>query len=206
MASTTPQTLPKPIKMAILDDYQRLSTPHFTTFAPTELQIDTYTDTLPPSATDALIARLHPYTIISTMRERTPLPAGVIQALPNLRLLLTTGTRNASLALAACAARAIPVAGTPSDAGPGADKAFSKTTQHAWALVLALADNVARDDAALKNAPSWQPHAPLNVFLAGKTFAVLGLGKLGAAAARVAVLGATAETILTTQGAEAKLG
>ncbi|KAL1641902.1 hypothetical protein SLS58_005738 [Diplodia intermedia] len=196
--------------MAILDDYQHLSTPHFTSFAPTELQIDTYTDTLPPSATDALIARLHPYTIISTMRERTPLPAGVIHSLPNLRLLLTTGTRNAALALPACAARAIPVAGTPSDV-PGPDGAapprgFSKTTQHAWALVLALTNNVARDDAALKNPgpssgpsspssssppSSWQPPhaAPLNVFLAGKTFAALGLGKLGAAAARVAVLG-----------------
>lgn len=198
MSSTTPQSLPRPIKMAILDDYQNLSGPYFTDFPSTELQIDTFTDTLPAHATDALIARLQPYTIISTMRERTPFPASLVQSLPNLRLLLTTGLRNNSLDLPAFAAANIPVAGTPSDV-PAADSssaatvpkgAISKTTQHAWALILALTDNIARDDAALRAAsPSpWQPHLPLNIYLANKTFAALGLGKLGIAAARIAAL------------------
>lgn len=182
--------LPKPIKMAILDDYQNLSAPHFAHFPASELETTTFTTTLSPT-TDlaALAARLQPYTIISTMRERTPFPAALTQKLPNLRLLLTTGLRNNALDLPALAAASIPVAGTPSDASAALapPKGFSKTTQHAWALILALADNTSRDDAGVK-AGAWQPARPLNTFLAGRTFAALGLGKLGVAAARIAAL------------------
>ncbi|OJD34060.1 d-isomer-specific 2-hydroxyacid dehydrogenase family protein [Diplodia corticola] len=216
MASTTPQ----PIKMAILDDYQNLSAPYFANFHPTELQIDTFPDTLPPSATDALIARLKPYTIISTMRQRTPFPAPLIASLPNLRLLLTTGLRNNSLDLPAFAAASIPVAGTPSDiptapsptsTPPPLRTGFSKTTQHTWALILALTSNIPRDDHNLKltSSPSpWQSSPPLNTFLADRTFAVLGLGKLGVAAARTAILGFGMRVVawsasLTQDGADA---
>ncbi|KAH7062617.1 D-isomer-specific 2-hydroxyacid dehydrogenase family protein [Macrophomina phaseolina] len=193
---THPSSLPKPIKLAILDDYQRLSGPYFSHFSPSDLEVTTYTDTISPH-TDlpALIARLQPYTIVCTMRERTPFPAALTNALPNLRLLLTTGSRNNALDLPALAARGIPVAGTPSDvsAALAPPTGFSKTTQHAWALTLALSNNIARDDASLRAPPAaaaaWQAHLPLNVYLAGKTFAVLGLGKLGVAAAKIAVLG-----------------
>ncbi|KAF4309232.1 hypothetical protein GTA08_BOTSDO03196 [Botryosphaeria dothidea] len=194
MSTTTPADLPRPIKMAILDDYQNFSAPYFQHFPASELEITTYTDTLSPHTNlPALIARLQPYAIISTMRERTPFPAALTQQLPRLRLLLTTGSRNNAFDLPALAARRIPVAGTPSDvsAALAPPRGFSKTTQHAWALLLALSNNVARDDAGLRGGSggAWQDAFPLNVYLAGKTFGALGLGKLGVAAAKIAVLG-----------------
>ncbi|KAF2137197.1 uncharacterized protein K452DRAFT_291737 [Aplosporella prunicola CBS 121167] len=203
-----------PIKMAILDDYQNISRPYFKDFPPSSLEVTVFTDTISPSDDlPALVSRLHPYSIICTMRERTPFPAALITSLPNLRLLLTTGTRNAALDLAALRAANIPVAGTDTDPAASAGRAattkpVSKTNQHTWALILGLANNVARDDAAVK-AGAWQDHLPMSTYLAGQTFACLGLGKLGVMAARVAVLAFGMRVLawsqsLTQEAADAK--
>ncbi|KAF2092045.1 D-isomer specific 2-hydroxyacid dehydrogenase [Saccharata proteae CBS 121410] len=193
----SPPSTPPPLKMAILDDYQNLSTPHFSSIPATQLQTTHFPTTLPPppASNAALIARLHPYHIICAMRERTPLPAAVLAHLPNLRLILTTGTRNQAIDLDACAARGIAVAGTPSDRP--APPATPKTTQHLFALILALTNNIPRDNnntllfpSPGAGGPHWQAPSPvLSTQLAGKTFAVLGFGKLGTAAARVAWFG-----------------
>lgn len=119
------------------------------------------------------------------MRERTPFPAALVNRLPNLKLLLTTGPRNASIDVQACHARGIIVAGTsgspgktPSAAGP------DSTTQHCVAMVLALARNIADDDATVKaKSGGWQTTTATG--LSGKVLGTVGLGRLGASVARI---------------------
>lgn len=180
--------------LAILDDYQGIAASKFDT---SRVSITTFPDTLNPKTADgkeALISRLKPFPIVSTMRERTPLPADVLSALPNLKLLLTTGVRNASIDMKTCLERGIIVAGTT---GAGrSDRlesgklttppAYGSTTQHTWAMILGIARNIARDDAVVKSG-GWQ--SSFATGLAGKTLGLLGLGKLGASTARIAVLG-----------------
>jgi phosphoglycerate dehydrogenase-like enzyme len=113
------------------------------------------------------------------MRERTPFPAELIKRLPNLKLLLTTGNKNAALDLPAFKERGIPVVGTanePRAAGP------DSTTQHCVAMILALVRNIAQDDASVKHG-GWQTGAATG--LAGKTFGVVGLGRLGVSVAAI---------------------
>ncbi|KAF9893200.1 hypothetical protein FE257_011623 [Aspergillus nanangensis] len=172
-------TLPK---LAILDDYQNISPSHFAHLT-SRIDISYFPETLDPSDPAqhaALITRLEPFDVILAMRERTPFPATTLSLLPNLKLLLTTGTRNLALDIQYCASRGIPVAGTA-----GRPPGVHSTVQHTWALILALARHVARDDAAVKRG-EWQ--GSLGMTLAGKTLGVLGLGKLGAQVGRIAVL------------------
>lgn len=111
------------------------------------------------------------------MRERTPFPKGLVSRLPNLKLLLTTGARNAVLDVQACREQGVQVAGTklpPSSP--------DSTTQHCVALILALARNLAADDLAMKSG-LWQTTTATS--LAGKVFGTVGLGRLGAAVSRI---------------------
>ncbi|KAK2734825.1 hypothetical protein FQN55_002520 [Onygenales sp. PD_40] len=188
---TSPQ--PSPLHLAILDDYQSLSPPKFhplTTPHP-NLTITTHPHTLHPTHNahdkQTLISLLHPYQIISTMRERTPFPASLLTSLPNLKLLLTTGTRNRAIDLPTCAAHGIIVAGT-TGVKPGEEKlpTPSSTVQHTWALILGLARHIARDDASVKGG-GWQGDS-LAMGLAGKTLGIVGLGKLGAATGRIGIV------------------
>ncbi|KLJ07469.1 glycerate dehydrogenase, partial [Blastomyces silverae] len=105
-----------PLNLAILDDYQNIAPAKFSHPKPHLTSITSFPETLHPNHNDAdkaaLMSRLNPYQIISTMRERTPFPAEVISSLPNLKYLLTTGHRNHSIDLQACAERRILVTGT----------------------------------------------------------------------------------------------
>ncbi|KAH6853289.1 D-isomer specific 2-hydroxyacid dehydrogenase [Chaetomium sp. MPI-CAGE-AT-0009] len=183
----------RPVKVAVLDDYQGISEPKFKALDPSKYDVSFFRDTLRPynrpdtprDVKDQLVARLEPFTVISTMRERTPFPGELISRLPNLQLLLTTGNRNLALDLDALRARGIPVVGTGHRARGGALLADS-TTEHCVALVLAAARNLAQDDAAVK-AGAWQT-APA-VSLRGKVFGVVGLGRLGVAVARIMSVG-----------------
>lgn len=196
-----------PHKLAIIDDYLETSAPHFSHIPATRLQVDTYRDTVVPSdeaATTRLVRRLEPYDLISTVRERTPFPGHLLRRLPNLKVLLATGTQFEEFDLAAAkqlgiAVVAAPGLGRTDDRGGGARRPDIRrggahpTTQHAWALLLALARNVAADDAAIKAsggagagtdpAAAWQ--SSLATGLAGLTLGVVGLGRLGAAVARI---------------------
>jgi lactate dehydrogenase-like 2-hydroxyacid dehydrogenase len=178
-------TSERKIQLAILDDYQNIAPAKFAHLS-SRISITSYPETL--NTQDAaqkaeLIRRLQPYTVISTMRERTPFPADVVNALPNLKYLLTTGTRNRGLDIDACTKRGIPVTGTT---GLEAIQQPDSTTQHTWALILGLARHIARDDASVKSG-GWQGQS-LATELAGKTLALLGLGKLGTAVARIGAL------------------
>ncbi|KAI2616107.1 D-isomer-specific 2-hydroxyacid dehydrogenase-like protein [Hypoxylon sp. NC1633] len=173
------------LKIAVLDDYQKLSEPLFDSLRSSGHEVTTFTDTLlpynhrdtPQDVKDALVKRLEPFDIISSMRERTPFPAELINRLPNLKLLLTTGPRNASIDVKACSARGIPVAGTM-----GEPRSPDSTTQHCVALILALARNIPGDDASVK-AGGWQTTSATE--LAGKVFATIGLGRLGVSVSRI---------------------
>lgn len=122
----------------------------------------------------ALAARLAPYDALVVMRERTPITASLVARLPNLRLLVTTGLRNASVDVAACAARGITVCGTPSLASP--------TPELAWGLILGLLRHIPQEAAAMR-AGGWQ--TTLGRGVDGKTLGILGLGRLGQRVAKV---------------------
>ena len=121
-----------------------------------------------------LAERLAPYDALVVMRERTPITASLVARLPNLRLLVTTGLRNASVDVAACAARGITVFGTPSLASP--------TPELAWGLILGLLRHIPAEAAAMR-AGGWQTTVGRGV--EGKTLGILGLGRLGQRVAKV---------------------
>lgn len=170
------------LKFAILDDYQGIAPAYFTHLE-SRVEISSFPETLDPrdpAQEDALVQRLLPFDIVLAMRERTPFSAKTIAALPNLKLLLTTGTRNLALDLEAFTRADVAVAGTE-----GRPPGVNSTVQHTWALILGLARNLARDDAAVKRG-AWQ--GSLGVNLSGKTLGLLGLGKLGSQVGNIASL------------------
>lgn len=182
-----------PIRVAILDDYASTSKPIFEKLIQTNpnlnLQIDSFPDTLAtrtPTGLDAAVTRLQPYTIISTMRERTPFPAELLSQLPNLKLLLTTGSRNASIDVPECEKRGIILAGTVARPGANYVAGYDSTNEQNWALILGVVKQIAEYDFRVKSG-GWQNG--LNTTLAGKTLGLLGLGRLGAQCAVTGKLG-----------------
>ena len=122
------------------------------------------------------------------MRERTAFPALILQSLPNLKLITTSGIKNAAIDLKACQELGIIVAGAT---GAGRSSATTKprlnsldsTMEHTWALILGLTRNIVRDDEAIRNG-AWQSSPAIG--LKGKTLALLGLGRLGFMTAKIA--------------------
>jgi phosphoglycerate dehydrogenase-like enzyme len=162
------------MKIAILDDYQQVATTSADWGSlPAGTEVDAFAEHI---AGDALIARLQPYDVIVAMRERTPFPAAVIDALPNLRLLVSTGGRNPSIDVEACTRRGIVVCSSP-----GARSGSSSTAEVAWALILALHKRVVQAHNAMR-AGEWQ--TVITESLSGKTLGVVGLGRLGQYVAR----------------------
>jgi phosphoglycerate dehydrogenase-like enzyme len=122
---------------------------------------------------DDAAARLADFDIVLSMRERTPLPAALINRLPKLRMLGMTGARNNSLDTAACTARGIPVCNTQ---GGGTND--SATAELALGLLIAAARGLAVGDANIRRG-GFQMGVPVGIGLAGKTIGLIGLGKLG---------------------------
>jgi phosphoglycerate dehydrogenase-like enzyme len=159
--------------VAVLDDYQAVAR-----------QLAAW-DTLPPGSEvsffhdhvadrDALLQRLAPFEVIVAMRERTPFPRALFEGLPALRLLVTTGRRNASVDVAAANERGVLVCGTDGLPYPTAELTIG--------LIIALARRITEEDRALR-AGRWQ--TSVGVGLSGKTLGVLGLGRLGEQVARI---------------------
>ena len=126
------------------------------------------------SSQEVLAKGLADFEIIVAMRERTAFPRALLEKLPNLRLLVTTGMRNRSIDVAAANARGVTVCGTPG--------VNTNTAELTWGLILALARQIPREDAALR-AGHWQ--TTVGFGLAGKTLGLLGLGSLGQQVARI---------------------
>jgi phosphoglycerate dehydrogenase-like enzyme len=160
-------------RLAILDDFQGVSLANGDwSKAAAVFDIQVFRDWLPQGEERA--RTLAPYEVIVAMRERTPFPAALIEALPNLRLLVTTGMWNRSIDHEAAARRGITVCGTGSS--PQAPVELT------WALILAAARHVVAEDASLRQG-RWQSR--VGTELHGKTLAVLGLGRLGRQVARI---------------------
>ena len=158
-------------RVAILDDYQGVAL-LLADWSTLPADVTVFRDHLSNEADVA--ARLADFDVVVAMRERTPFPRTLIERLPRLRLLVTTGMRNASIDLYAAAERGVVVCGTGGVPSP--------TAELTWALILALLRHVPREDRATREG-RWQE--TLGTTLAGRTLGVLGLGQLGARVARV---------------------
>jgi len=161
------------IQIAVLDDYQGIA---LAIADWGSLGRDVRTCALAEPFADAqdAAARLREFDIVVAMRERTPFPRALLEQLPRLRLLVTTGMRNAAIDVKAAAERGVLVCGTEMLPYP--------TAELTWGLILALARHIPGEDRALREG-SWQ--TSLGIGLRGKTLGVLGLGRLGGEVARI---------------------
>jgi phosphoglycerate dehydrogenase-like enzyme len=161
------------LRVAILDDYQdvALGLADWAGLAPRAVA-EAFHDHVADA--DALVARLLPFGCIVAMRERTPFPRALIARLPNLKLLVTAGMRNAAIDIEAATAHGVQVCGTGTLPHP--------TAELTWGLILALARRIPAEVEATR-AGRWQ--TSLGTGLNGKTLGVIGLGRLGAQVARI---------------------
>jgi phosphoglycerate dehydrogenase-like enzyme len=161
-------------RIAVLDDYQSVAAT-FTDWSkvPEPVEVVEFHDHVDDE--DALVARLQPFDVVLAMRERTAFPRTVLERLPNLKLLVTTGMRNKAIDIAAANERGITVCGTGSQA--------TGTAELTWALILATMRHIPQEDASVR-VGGWQ-HT-IGGDLAGARLGVVGLGRLGS---RVATVG-----------------
>ena len=162
------------MKIAVLDDYQnvardmgdwsRLEKDHEITFFHQVYE-----------GLEGFAERLAPFDIVCLIRERSPFKRNVIERLPNLKLVVTAGMRNAAIDMEACKARGIPVIGTSGSA--------QATPELAWGLIISLARNIHVENARMREG-TWI--TTLGLDLAGKTLGVLGLGRLGQKMSQIA--------------------
>lgn len=162
------------MKIAILDDYQQvaLKLADWNSIS-ADTQVTAFRDHL--SEIEAVKKRLEAFDVIVAMRERTAFPRGLLERLPKLQLLVTTGMRNASIDMNAATNLGIPVCGTRSG-GPS-------TAELAWGLILSLLRYIPQEFDSVKRG-GWQ--TTVGTELRGKTLGLLGLGNLGS---HVAVVG-----------------
>jgi phosphoglycerate dehydrogenase-like enzyme len=161
------------MKIAILDDYQNVAAQcaDWSQLA-ASAELTFFNDHL--SDVDALVSRLEPFDIVCVMRERTPLTADAIGRLPALKLIASTGPRNASIDVNAARARGIEIVNTGYNSYP--------TIELTWSLILASARHIVTEAQGMR-AGMWQK--TLGLGLHGKTLGILGLGRVGAGVARV---------------------
>jgi D-3-phosphoglycerate dehydrogenase len=163
------------LRAAILDDYQNVAL-KLADWSAISKDVDVKVFTAPLGDDDAVIKALQGFAIVNMMRERTPFNRKVIEGLPELKLLITTGARNASIDLKACAERGVTVCGTGGFGSP--------TTGIAVGLILELTRRIGFENARMKAGEPWQ--TTMGQDLEGLTLGVLGLGKLGQRVAGVA--------------------
>ena len=162
------------MRCMVLDDYQDVAT-HFADWSVLH-GVDVVPVRRHLADPDDVVRTLKGAEIVVVMRERTPLTESILARLPELRLVVTTGSRNASIDLAACRGRGILVCGTASRSAPPAELT--------WALVLGLARGLRQEAAAMREGGPWQ--STVGRDLAGSTFGIIGLGKIGTRVAKVA--------------------
>jgi phosphoglycerate dehydrogenase-like enzyme len=155
------------MKVAVLDDFTDVVR-SFADWSPVEKRAELTIFRHHLADEHALAKRLAPFAVVAVMRERTPLTRAVIERLPNLKLIVTSGMRNASIDVAAATERGIVVCGTES-------VGFT-TAEHAWALLMAAARNIPQEEAALRRG-TWQ--LGVGTTLRGRRLGILGLGKIG---------------------------
>ena len=162
-------------RCAILDDYQdvALEVADWSKVAG-DLDIKVFKEHL--GGADDVVKALQGFDIVCAMRERTAFPRAVIEKLPDLKLLITTGLRNASIDVAAAKERGVVVCGTPSTGNP--------TSGITIGLMLELTRHIGYENTRMKAGVPWQ--TTIGMDLDGLTLGVLGLGKLGIRTAKIA--------------------
>ncbi len=162
------------MRLSILDDYQGVAL-EMADWAPLRRRgVDIVVERKPFADEDEAARALAGSEIVAAMRERTPFPRTLVDRLPKLKLLVTTGMRNAAFDLAALRDRGVVVCGTE---GGGLD-----TAELTWGLILGASRRIAEDHRDMRDG-LWQTR--IGHRIAGKTLGLLGLGRLGAAVARV---------------------
>jgi len=161
-------------QVAILDDYQNVALEMADWNAlPSSVEVHVFDDHV--ADLDGVAARLAEFEVVCAMRERTPFPRALIERLPNLKLLITSGMRNAALDLEAAAEAGITVCGTRSSG--------HATAELTWGLILCLLRHLPMEHESVVEG-GWQ--VGIGNDLDGKTLGVIGLGRLGR---RVAAVG-----------------
>ncbi|MEU7893660.1 D-2-hydroxyacid dehydrogenase family protein [Nonomuraea sp. NPDC049152] len=158
-------------RCVILDDYQNVALTLADWTAVEARSIQEHIDSI-----DDLVTAIADDEIVVIMRERTPFPAEVFARLPKLRLLITSGMRNASVDLDAARAHGVTVCGTGSFSTPPAELT--------WALILGLARHLVPESAAMRADGPWL--TTVGTDLHGATLGLVGLGKIGSQVAKVA--------------------
>lgn len=161
------------VRVAVLDDYQNVALQMADWSAVTDRgDVTVFSDHI--SDPDELVARLAPFDVIFVMRERTPLPRSIIERLPNLRMIASTGPFNASIDVAAAEEHGIHVGTTGGT--------VASTVELTWALILAGVRNIVAESQSVRDG-GWQTSVGRE--LAGRTLGVLGLGRIGGRVARI---------------------
>lgn len=161
------------MRIAVLDDYQDVAL-RMADWSPVlrQAQVDVFTDHLVDE--EALVQRLAPYDAVVLMRERTPLAGSLVRRLTGLRLVVSTGRKNASIDLDACREQGVTVCGTESPASaPG---------ELTWALILAISRNLVAEATGMAGG-GWQ--TTIGRDISGRTLGVIGLGRIGGQVATV---------------------
>jgi phosphoglycerate dehydrogenase-like enzyme len=160
-------------KIAVLDDYQNAAFESADwSVLGHRADIAVFQDHI--ADPEAMIERLLPFDVICVMRERSPLPRNIIERLPNLKLIASTGAGNSSIDVAAAGDHGIAVVNT----GYSSDPAIEFT----WALILASTRHIATESNSVRSG-GWQQ--TVGADLRGKTLGVLGLGHIGSEVARI---------------------
>ena len=162
-------------RCAVLDDYQNVAL-KLADWGQIAADVDVTVFNNPMSGPEEVQRTLQDFHIVCMMRERTPFRRDTLTALPNLKLLITTGARNASIDLAAAAERGVTVCGSGSYGNPTASITFG--------LILELTRRIGYENARLKAGEPWQ--VTLGPDIEGRTLGIVGLGKLGARVAGIA--------------------
>jgi phosphoglycerate dehydrogenase-like enzyme len=162
------------VEIAVLDDYQGVALAMADwSVLDGRARVTVFRDHIADEG--ALIERLRPFDVVCVMRERTPLPRAVIESLPRLKMIASTGPRNSSIDAAAAGERGIVVTSTGYFSEP--------TVELTWTLIHASMRNVVAEVGSVR-AGGWQ--RTVGADLAGRVLGVLGLGNIGS---RVAAVG-----------------
>ena len=162
------------VRAAILDDYQNVAL-KFADWSAVAKDVEIKVFDKPFKSEAEAIAALQGFAIVVGMRERTPFPRRVIEALPDLKLLITTGAKNNAFDVKAAAERGVTVCGTGSAGNP--------TTGIVFGLMLELTRRIGFENARLKAGEPWQ--VTIGQDLEGLTLGIVGLGKLGQRVAKI---------------------
>ncbi|MEZ0355349.1 D-2-hydroxyacid dehydrogenase family protein [Mycobacterium sp. SA01] len=160
-------------QVAVLDDYQNVAlTMTDWSAVAGRADITVFNDHV--SDADELVARLAPFDVVFVMRERTPLPRSIIERLPNLKMIASTGPFNASIDMAAADDHGIHVGTTGGT--------VASTVELTWALILAGARDLVTEARSVRDG-GWQTGVGRE--LSGRVLGILGLGRIGARVARI---------------------